>query len=91
MTSAATPTSCTTWSRASHAYDAACALGRSRRAIPCRRIGLHQRRRRGLALRRLYERGCNDASLYSLHDLEADPVIRGWLIEHLRLLLAPEL
>jgi hypothetical protein len=28
----------------------------------------------------LYERGDNDALLDSLHDLEADPVMRGWLV-----------
>ncbi len=30
----------------------------------------------------LYERGDNDALLDSLHDLEADPVMRGWLVEY---------
>ena len=35
--------------------------------------------------RRFYERGDNDALLDSLHDLEADPVMRGWLVEQLRL------
>jgi hypothetical protein len=37
------------------------------------------------AFRQLYERGGEDALLDSLHDLEADPVMRGWLVEHLRL------
>ncbi len=36
------------------------------------------------ALRQLYERGGRDALLDSLHDLEADPLVRGWLVEHLR-------
>ena len=39
------------------------------------------------AFRQLYERGDNDALLDSLHDLEADPVMRGWLVEHLRIQL----
>jgi hypothetical protein len=34
--------------------------------------------------RQLYERGGNEASLDSLHDLEADPV-RGWLVEYLKM------
>jgi hypothetical protein len=37
------------------------------------------------AFRQFYERGGNDALLDSLHDLAADPVIRGWLVEYLRL------
>jgi len=37
--------------------------------------------------RQPYERGGNDALLDSLHDLEADPVMRGWLVEYLRLQL----
>jgi hypothetical protein len=32
--------------------------------------------------RRLYERGDKDALLDSLHDIEADPFMRGWLVEH---------
>jgi hypothetical protein len=39
------------------------------------------------AFRQLYERGDNDALLDSLHDPEADPVMRGCLAEHLRLQL----
>jgi hypothetical protein len=39
------------------------------------------------AFRQLYERGDNAALLDSLHDLEADPVMRGWLVEHLQLKL----
>src|SRR4051794_33609305 len=39
------------------------------------------------AFRQLYERGGNDALLDSLHDLEADLVMRGWLVEYLRLVL----
>jgi hypothetical protein len=35
------------------------------------------------AFQQLYERGDNDALLDSLHNLEADPVVRGWLVEHL--------
>jgi len=33
----------------------------------------------------LYERGGNEALLDSLHDLEANPVVRGWLVECPRL------
>jgi hypothetical protein len=40
------------------------------------------------AFRQFHERGGNDALLDSLHDLEADPVMRGWLAEYLRLELA---
>jgi hypothetical protein len=32
------------------------------------------------AFRQLYERGGKDALLDSLHDLEAEPIIRGWLL-----------
>ena len=37
------------------------------------------------AFRQLYERGDKDALLDSLHDLEADPVMRGWLVEYLKM------
>jgi hypothetical protein len=37
------------------------------------------------AFRQLHERGGHDALLDALTDLEADPVMRGWLVEHLRL------
>jgi hypothetical protein len=40
------------------------------------------------AFRQLYERGGHDALLDSLHDLEADPVMRGWLVEGLRMELS---
>ena len=39
------------------------------------------------AFRQLYEQGAHHALLDSLHDLEADPVTRGWLAENLRLAL----
>jgi hypothetical protein len=39
------------------------------------------------SFRQLYERGSHDAMLDSLHDLEADPIIRGWLVEYLRMQL----
>jgi hypothetical protein len=35
--------------------------------------------------RQLFERGDNDALLDSLHDLEAGPVMRGWLVEYMRM------
>ena len=38
--------------------------------------------------RQLHERGTNEALLDAMTDLEADPVMRGWLVEHLRLQLA---
>ncbi len=38
--------------------------------------------------RQLHERGTNEALLDAMADLEADPVMRGWLVEHLRLQLA---
>ena len=41
------------------------------------------------AFRQFYERSGHDALLDSLHYLEADPVMRGWLVEHLRLALEP--
>jgi hypothetical protein len=34
--------------------------------------------------RQLHARGGHDALLDALAELEADPVMRGWLIEHLR-------
>jgi hypothetical protein len=37
------------------------------------------------AFRQFYERGGKDALLDSLHDLEADPLVRGWLVEHLKM------
>jgi hypothetical protein len=37
------------------------------------------------AFRQFYERGDNEALLDSLHDLEVDPVMRGWLVEYMRL------
>ena len=37
------------------------------------------------AFRQLYERGDKDALLDSLHDLEVDPVMRGWLVEYLKM------
>ncbi len=42
------------------------------------------------AFRQLYERGDNDALLDSLHDLEADPVMRGWLVEYLKMELGKQ-
>ena len=39
------------------------------------------------AFRQLYERGDNDALLDSLHDLEADPLMRGWLVEYMKMQL----
>jgi len=41
------------------------------------------------AVRQFSERGGNDALLDPLHDLEADPVMRGWLVGYLRLALEP--
>jgi hypothetical protein len=32
----------------------------------------------------LHQRGGKDALLGSVHDLEADPVVRGWLAEYLK-------
>ncbi len=40
------------------------------------------------AFRQVYERGGKETLLDSLHDLEADPVMRGWLVEYLRMGLA---
>jgi hypothetical protein len=37
------------------------------------------------AFRQLHDRGGHEALLDALTDLEADPVMRGWLVEHLRL------
>jgi hypothetical protein len=37
------------------------------------------------AFRQLYERGGKDALLDSLHDLEVDPDMRGWLVERLKM------
>jgi hypothetical protein len=37
------------------------------------------------AFRQIYERDGHDALLGSLHDLEADPIMRGWFVEYLRL------
>ena len=37
------------------------------------------------AFRQLHERGTNRALEDALLDIEADPVMRGWLTEHLRL------
>ena len=37
------------------------------------------------AFRQLYERGGKDALLDSLHDLEVDPLMRGWLVEYMKL------
>lgn len=37
------------------------------------------------AFRQFDERGGHEALLDALPDLEADPVMRGWLAEHLRL------
>lgn len=39
------------------------------------------------AFRQLHERGEHDALLDTLTELEADPVMRGWLAENLRLVL----
>jgi hypothetical protein len=39
------------------------------------------------AFRRLYVRGGHELLLQALTDLEADPVMRGWLVEHVRLAL----
>jgi hypothetical protein len=39
------------------------------------------------AFRQFHERGGHEPLLDVLTDLEADPVIRGWLVEHLRLAL----
>lgn len=41
------------------------------------------------AFRRLHERGGQEALLDAMTDLEADPVMRGWLVDHLRLQLEP--
>lgn len=35
--------------------------------------------------RQMHERGTNEALLDAMTDLEADPVMRGWLVECLRL------
>lgn len=40
---------------------------------------------RAEAFREFHEHGGHDVLLDALADLEADPVIRGWLIEHLRI------
>jgi hypothetical protein len=37
------------------------------------------------AFRQFHERGGNEALLDALTDLEADSVMRGWLVEHLRI------
>jgi hypothetical protein len=37
--------------------------------------------------RQFHERGGHEPLLDALTDLEADPVMRGWLVEHLRLQL----
>lgn len=37
------------------------------------------------AFRQLYLQGGHELLLQALTDLEADPVMRGWLVEHLRL------
>ena len=42
------------------------------------------------AFRQFHERGGHEPLLDALADLEADPVMRGWLVEHLRLILATE-
>jgi hypothetical protein len=42
---------------------------------------------RAEAFRQFHERGGNEALLDALTDLEADPMMRGWLVEHLRLVL----
>ncbi len=39
--------------------------------------------------RQLHERGTHEALLDAMTDLEADPVMRGWLVEYLRLALEP--
>ena len=39
------------------------------------------------AFRQFHERGGHEALLDALTDLEADPILRGWLAEHLRLQL----
>jgi hypothetical protein len=39
------------------------------------------------AFRQFHERGGNEALLDALTDLEADLVMRGWLVEHLRIVL----
>jgi hypothetical protein len=39
------------------------------------------------AFRQFYERGGHEPLLDALTDLEADPVMRGWLVEHLRMQL----
>jgi hypothetical protein len=39
------------------------------------------------AFRQFHERGGHEPLLDALADLEADPVMRGWLVEHLRLRL----
>ena len=44
-------------------------------------------RERASLFRQLHERGTNEALLDAMTDLEADPVMRGWLVEHLRLAL----
>lgn len=36
-------------------------------------------------IRQVYERGGSGRLLDALHGLEADPAMRGWLAEHLRL------
>jgi hypothetical protein len=40
---------------------------------------------RARTFKQLHERGGHDALLDALTDLEADPLLRGWLVEHLRL------
>jgi hypothetical protein len=37
------------------------------------------------AFRQFYVEGGHELLLQALTDLEADPVMRGWLVEHLRL------
>jgi hypothetical protein len=37
--------------------------------------------------RQFHKCGGHDAMLGALADLEADPVLRGWLVEHLRIAL----
>jgi hypothetical protein len=41
------------------------------------------------AFRQFYERGGHAPLLDALTDLEGDPVMRGWLVEYLRLALEP--
>ena len=39
------------------------------------------------AFQQLYVRGGHEQLLQALTDLESDPVMRGWLVEHLRVQL----